>query len=69
MKRVTLTVPSWPHTILGALLVAFGIKEIIKLNVGGPIENLAWFVVGALFFCVLMQILMHIRDAVGEVTE
>lgn len=60
MKRVRLTVPPLPFTILGVLLVGFGIREIIRLNVGGPIESVAWFVVGVLFCCVLMQVLMHI---------
>lgn len=74
MVLVRINKPPVSFTFLGIFLLAIMIPYIIKFNVGGSIENSAWFISGVVFFCVVVQILMYFLpeckcDAYSEVGE
>ena len=59
MKAVRLFVPSISFTFLGIVLVVISTMAFINLGASGVIENIAWFMLGGVSFCILMQIGMH----------
>jgi hypothetical protein len=59
MKAVRLYSPSISFLVLGLILLVVGTISVIRINLGGTIENIFWFVDGALAFCIFMQIGMR----------
>ncbi len=59
MKTVRMFAPSISFMFMGIFLLIITIPYIIKTNIGGILENVVWFLCGAVSFCILMQIGMR----------
>ncbi len=59
MKAIRLYIPSIPFLLLGIFLFIGGTISVIKINLGGTIENVFWFVDGMLIAYLLLQIGMR----------
>ena len=59
MKSVRMEISPISFIILGIFFLIMGVFSIIKLEIGGSLESLAWVMIGAVFSCVVFQILLH----------
>ncbi len=59
MKQVRLFVPPLSFTFFGIVLIVISTIAFINLGAAGMLENIAWFMLGGVSFCILMQIGMH----------